>query len=228
MMITKPVSVFEALDLGLIDFKKALEAQKEAYSRVKNGEQFCALIFCRHHPVITLGRSSSRKNILATEADLISGGIEVCETERGGDVTYHGPGSMNVYPIINLKFFKKDIHWFLRTLEEIVINLLSDLRIKGLRLTGLTGVWTGIAGEEKKIASIGITIRHWITLHGLSIIIKEADLKKFQYIRPCGMDIKMTSLETLLGRNIEMEEIKEILIRKFEAEFTRHVNMVNS
>jgi len=211
---------FKILDLGLIDFKKAWDLQKEVYSAVKNEGLFSALIFCRHHPVITLGRPATRKNILAAESDLSSRGIQIYEIERGGDVTYHGPGSMNVYPIFNLGYFKKDIRWFLRTLEETVIGLLSDFGIKGLRYLGLTGVWVDTADGEKKIASIGIAIRQWVTLHGLSLIIKEADLKDFRYIRPCGMDIKMTSLQTLLSRDIEMGDIKERLIRKFEEAFS--------
>lgn len=147
---------------------------------------------------------------MTSEAELRLRGIQVYETERGGDVIYHGPGQLTVYPIINLDYFKKDIHLFLRFLEEVVISLLADFGIDGMRNFGLTGVWV----KNKKIASIGISVRHWITFHGLSININEYDLLNFGLIKPCGMDIKMTSLETLLREDIRMQDIKERVIRK--------------
>jgi len=194
----------EKFDLGLINFSKAWDFQKEVFKAVKYEDIYSALILCQHYPVITLGRSADRRNILADEQKLNSKGIQIYEIERGGDVTYHGPGQLIAYPIFNLKYFKKDIHLFLRYLEETVIELLYDLGIKGTRYAGLTGVWV----DKQKIASIGIAIRNWITLHGLSINIKKSDLDNFRLIRPCGMDIKMTSLETVLERDIEINDIK--------------------
>lgn len=201
----------EVFDLGLINYKKAWDFQKEAFRAVKSGTLGQALIFCQHYPVITLGRAANRTNILIDERRLNSQKIQIYEIERGGDVTYHGPGQLVVYPIFNLKYFKRDIHLFLRYLEEMIIELLYDFGIKGTRNAGLTGVWVA----QQKIASIGIAIRNWITFHGLSINIKEADLDNFCLIRPCGMGIKMTSLETVLGRNIEIDSAKENLISKF-------------
>ncbi len=199
------------IDLGLIDFKKAWQLQKQVFADVKTGLYNCALILCQHHPVITLGRLADKENILAAAPELKAKGIQVYETERGGDVTYHGPGQLTVYPIFNLNFLKKDIHWFLRQLEEIVIAWLSDFGIKSQRRAGLTGVWIG----ERKIASVGIAIRDWITFHGLSINIKKQDLENFSFIRPCGMNIEMTSLEAVLDRGIEVQGIKENLIHYF-------------
>ena len=196
---------FEIFDLGLVDFKKSWNLQKEIFLKVKNGFLKSGLILCQHYPVITLGRSSNKKNILFPEEELKTRGIQIYEIGRGGDVTYHGPGQMIAYPIFNLNFFKKDIHFFLRYLEEIVIDLLGDFGINAQRRIGLTGVWV----EQKKIASIGIAIRNWITFHGLSINIKKEDLANFRFIRPCGMDIEMTSLETVLERDIEIADIKQ-------------------
>lgn len=199
-------------DLGLIDFKKALDFQKSVFEDVKNNKFPAAVILCQHYPVITLGRSSSKDNILAQDIELRHRGIGVQEIERGGDVTYHGPGQLVLYPILNLNHFKKDIRWFLSSLEGMSIKLLSEFGVSGKRLTGATGIWV----EGKKIASIGITVRKWITYHGLAINIKKDDLDNFSLIRPCGMDIMMTSLESVLGREVEVEKIKEILTGRLQ------------
>lgn len=206
---------FEIFDLGLVEFKEFLEFQKGVFGYVKSGSFKSALVLCRHLPVITLGRRALMENIRVSEAELKSKGIQIYSIERGGDVTYHGPGQITAYPIFDLGRLKKDVHLFLRQLEQVVIDLLSDFGIKGIRCLGLTGVWVG----KQKIASIGIAIRSWITFHGLSINIKKDDLDNFRLIRPCGMDIEMTSLETVLGREIEAVTIKDILIRRFEDAF---------
>jgi len=207
---------FKIFNSGLVDFKKVWDFQKQILQAVKNQEIPSALILCQHYPVITLGRTANKKNILAPEAELRNRGIQVYEIERGGDVTYHGPGQLMLYPVFNLNYLKKDIHWFLRQLEEAVILYLSDLGIKGGRRSGLTGVWV----QGHKISSIGIAIRNWITYHGLSINIKRDDLTNFSLIRPCGMDIEMTTLETALERNMEIESVKENLVHKFREVFS--------
>jgi lipoate-protein ligase B len=202
---------FDRVDLGLVDFAQAQSLQKSVFEEVKNTASLGTLIFCQHYPVITLGRSSDKKNILASEQELTKRGIKIYEIERGGDITYHGPGQLIVYPIFNLRYLKKDIHFFLRYLEEVVIELFSDFGVQGIRIPGLTGVWI----DKQKIASIGIAIRQWITFHGLSLNIKKDDLDNFRFIRPCGMDIKITSLETILGRSVQVDDIKERLSSKF-------------
>ena len=206
---------FETIDLGLIDYKDAWDKQKQVFASVKNDEKGAVLILCRHNPVITIGRSGSKTNILAQPEDLNKKGIRVFEAERGGDVTYHGPGQLTAYPVFNLKFLKKDIHWFLRELEQIVIDLLSEFGIEAVRRPGLTGAWI----VNKKIASIGIAIKNWITFHGLSININKKDAANFQLLRPCGMDIKMVTLEEALGNNINIDDIKHKLIGKFNLTF---------
>lgn len=208
---------FTIFDLGLADFARAADFQKEIFNRVKSGSCESALIVCRHKPVITLGRRARRSNIIVAEEQLREKAVAVCAIERGGDVTYHGPGQLTAYPVFNLALLKKDIHFFLRRLEDVGIAFLKDFSIAGYRLCGLTGVWAGKA----KVCSIGIAIKSWITFHGLSINIKKDDLSNFSLIRPCGMDIAMTSLETLAGREIDMENAKIRLIDKFRVHFTR-------
>jgi lipoate-protein ligase B len=205
---------FKIFDLGFVDFKKAWQFQKEIFTEVKNGYLTSALLVCRHYPVITLGRLGKKENILVSEYELKKREIQIYQIERGGDVTYHGPGQITVYPIFNLNYLKKDIHLFLRRLEDIVIRLLSDIGIMALRFPGLTGVWVG--PSPQKIASVGIAIKNWITFHGLSINIKNNDLDNFSLIRPCGMDIKMTSLETVLDKDIELDTVKNNLIEKIK------------
>ncbi|MFZ2356444.1 MAG: lipoyl(octanoyl) transferase LipB, partial [Candidatus Omnitrophota bacterium] len=206
---------FEVIDSGLIDFTKSLEQQRNIFQQIKLRVFESALITCRHNAVITLGRQAHLDNILISDAGLKLKGIQTCLIERGGDVTYHGPGQLIVYPIFNLGLYKKDVNFFLRQLEEILISLLFCFGIKAVRIKGLTGVWV----KDKKIASIGIAIKNWITFHGLSLNIKKDDLDNYNLIRPCGMDIKMTSLETVLGRNIEIDVVKVNLISKFRDVF---------
>ncbi len=206
---------FEILDLGLLDFKKAWFFQGEVFKAVKHDYLQAAIIVCQHYPVITLGRLAKKENIRVPRDELKKRGIQIYEIERGGDVTYHGPGQIIAYPVFNLNYFKKDIHLFLRQLEETIIDFFSDFGINALSYSGLTGVWI----DKQKIASIGIAIKNWITFHGISINLKKDDLINFSLIKPCGMDIEMTSLETVLSKDIAIVEIKENLIRKFQDVF---------
>lgn len=206
---------FKVFDLGLIDFATGWQFQKDIVAQVRNNRIADALIICRHYPVITLGRLAGLDNILISRPELNERKISVYEIERGGDVTYHGPGQITVYPIFDLNYLVKDIRFFLRQLEAVAIDLLSDFGISGIRYPGSTGVWV----EKNKIASIGIAIKSWITYHGLSINIKNEDLANFGLIKPCGMNIKMTSLESVLGRHIEIEDLKASVICKFRERF---------
>lgn len=207
----------EVFDLGLIDYTPALEYQKKIFARVKENKLHSALIICRHNPVITLGRQADGKNILVSQGQLTAIGISVSNVERGGDVTYHGPGQLTAYPIFDLNYFKKDIRLFLRNLEQVVIDFLAGYRVNGLRKKGLTGVW--VSGQ--KISSIGIAIRNWITFHGVSVNIKSGDLNNFRMIRPCGMDIQVTSLESAAQKKFEIDGLKQDLIRSFKHNFNR-------
>jgi lipoate-protein ligase B len=174
-----------------------------------------ALIICQHYPVVTLGRRASRENILLSDDQLRAQGIELHVVDRGGDVTYHGPGQLTAYPIFNLNLLRRDVHFFLRQLEEVAINTLSDFNVRACRLPGLTGAWV----DNQKIASIGIAVRHWITYHGLSINVQESDVDNFYLIRPCGMDIEVTALERKMREPISTEEVKPRLLEHFKRIF---------
>lgn len=206
---------FDVIDLGIVDFEKGLDLQRQVFSRVKNESGNSTLVICRNNPVITCGRQARKENILVSDNALKRAGIKTYTLERGGDVTYHGPGQLTAYPVFNLACLKKDIHFFLRQLEAIVIDFLNDFSLYGRRINGLTGVWA----QDHKICSIGIAIKSWITFHGLSVNIKKNDLSNFSLIRPCGMDIRMTSLETLLDKEVDIGQTRDILVNKFIAKF---------
>lgn len=217
-------NIFLVFDLGLVDFKEAWQFQKKVFEDVKSGLFKSALILCQHYPVVTLGRQALKENIRVCEYELKNMGIGVYKIERGGDVTYHGPGQVVAYPVFNLNWFKKDIHLYLRQLEEVIIDFLSDFGIQGSRYEGLTGVWI----DGKKIASIGIAIRNWVSFHGLSINIKKDDLENFGLIRPCGMEIEMTALEKVLERELDIDNIKGNLTSKFESAFSTQYTIRNT
>jgi len=202
---------YKIFDLGLIDYNKALDLQNEVFESVAKGELDSALILCRHYPVITLGRSAKEGNILVDVSLLKKKNIPLYKVRRGGDVTYHGPGQLMVYPVVNLDYFRKDIHWFLNELEGLAIRVLGRFGIGAHRIDGKAGVWV----DDKKIASIGVAIKHWISFHGLSINIKMEDLDNFTLIKPCGMDIMMTSMETVLGEEVAIDKVKEYLIQDY-------------
>lgn len=202
--------------MGLVDFKNAWDFQKETFASVKDNHFDAALILCRHYPVITIGRTGRQENIRVPLPELEKRGVPLLRIERGGDVTYHGPGQLTAYHIFNLNYLKKDIHLFLRKLEGLAIDFLAEFGINASRREGFTGVWI----EKKKIASIGVAIRSWITMHGMSINIRENDLGNFSLIRPCGMDVEMTSLETVLGKGVESGLLDELFINKFRKSFS--------
>jgi len=204
----------KVIDLGLIEYSDAESLQKKIHQEVYLNKQDDTLLLCEHYPVITKGRTSHLENILASKDLLRAKGIGLADTDRGGDVTIHLIGQLVVYPIVNLKRFKPDIRWFLRTLEDIIINLLNYYQINAARIEGFRGVWVG----SKKIASIGIAVRHWITYHGIALNVN-CDLDKFSLIRPCGLNIKMTSISQILRRNIDMSEIKQKIIEIFQDTF---------
>jgi len=206
---------FKLFDLGLEDFQKARDFQEKTFQKVKNNKISGALIFCEHNPVITLGRSAKKENILTSPKELTRLKIKTHQIERGGDVTYHGPGQLCVYPIVNLRNYKKDINLYLRNLEKVIINTLSEFKIKSTRRKGLTGAWV----KTKKIASIGIGIKNWITFHGIALNIKKDIISNFSLIRPCGKDIIITSMEEILKEPLEVKRVKEVLTENFKKVF---------
>lgn len=206
---------FRIIDAGLLDFRRAFQLQQEVLGLVESGEAPSSLILCRHYPVITLGRLGKESNIRISRTLLREKGIEVVRTNRGGDVTYHGPGQITAYPIFRLEGTLRDVHAFLRRLEDTVIDFLCRCGAKGGRRKGLTGVWVG----NRKIASIGIAVKRWVSFHGVSVNVLKDDLANFSLIRPCGMEIEMTSLESQVSRKIDIETLKEQFASSFKTLF---------
>src|SRR5688500_9652105 len=196
---TETVSIESAADsrelwivpLGRMPYAEALELQREiARERITGAIPQDVLLLVEHPPVVTLGRTSKEKNLISSPEFLASHGVELFEVERGGDVTFHGPGQLVGYPIIDLKRHRLDLHWYLRSVEEGIIRVLSRHGIAGQRSSGYTGVWTG----GRKIASIGVHARDWVTWHGFALNVS-TDLSYFDFIVPCGIqDVEMTSI----------------------------------
>jgi len=201
------------IDLGLIDYQKAYEIQKEYVKLRKLGEIGDSLLLSEHDAVFTIGRTGKKEHLLESEEALNECGIKVLETDRGGDITFHGPGQLAIYPIIDLRARGGDLHKYLRDLEEGIIYILKAYSLHGERAAGKTGVWVG--GE--KIASIGIAASNWITFHGAALNVN-VDLDFFSMIYPCGMrGVAMTSVAKLLGRHVDMAELKGKAIDAFDA-----------
>ena len=178
-------------------------------------------LYCEHPHVYTLGRSGSMDNLLLSEEELNEKNIEFYKINRGGDITYHGPGQIVGYPILDLDCFFTDIHRFVRYIEEAVIRTLAEYDIKGERIEGLSGVWLKATENQpdRKICAIGIHLSRWVTMHGFAFNI-QTDLQYFKYIVPCGITNKtVTSLEMELGRAIDLKEVKEKLNRHFSELF---------
>jgi lipoyl(octanoyl) transferase len=182
--------------LGRMGYAEALELQRQvARDRISGAIPQDVLLLVEHPPVVTLGRSTKQKHMISSPEFLASKGVELFEVERGGDVTFHGPGQLVGYPIIDLKRHRQDLHWFLRQVEEALIRTLAHYDIPGERSTGFTGVWT----KGRKIASIGVHARDWVTWHGFALNVT-TNLSYFDFIVPCGIDgVTMTSIQKELS-----------------------------
>ncbi|MCG8431917.1 MAG: lipoyl(octanoyl) transferase LipB, partial [Candidatus Omnitrophica bacterium] len=199
------------LEVGPVSYRDAWQIQRDTWEKVYQGHAEAVLVFCRHHPVITTGRRGEGNNLLVSKEVLAQRGIGLHRAERGGEITYHGPGQLTVYPVVNLNKTRRDLHWFVRALETVIIATLAECRLLGQRHPGLTGVWVA----ERKIASIGIALRRWITWHGFSVNLAADDLDNFSLIRPCGLNVRMTSVEREAGRRIDPAFITEKLVKHF-------------
>jgi len=203
------------IDLGLIGYAQAWELQKRVVAARKAGAIGDVLLFCEHPHVITLGRNGKRANLLATENVLRQKGVEYFETSRGGDITYHGPGQVVGYPILNLGAIKRDVVWYVRQLEEVMIRASADFGIVAQRESGKTGIWVGEGSASAKLAAIGVHISRWVTSHGFAYNVA-TDLRYFDLIVPCGIaERKATSLEKLLERNVSLSTLKSPLSEHF-------------
>ncbi len=217
-------------DLGLLSWSDAYALQQRIVAARKTGAIGDVLLFCEHPHVITLGRNASQKNLLASENVLRQKNVELRETNRGGDITYHGPGQIVGYPILNLDPIRRDVHWYVRALEETMIRASADFGITAYRIPGKTGIWVQPPGNipEEKLAAIGVHISRWVTSHGFAFNVS-TDLRYFDLIIPCGIaDRKATSLEKLLHRNVPLDEAKPHLMHHFSELFSLTPQEVSS
>lgn len=179
------------------------------------------VIFCEHNHVITLGKSGKADHLTSDASALKNVGVEFHKINRGGDITYHGPGQITGYLIFDLEDLKRDVHLFVRNLEECVIRLLADYNIEGHRLKEFTGVWVETKEQMEKICAIGVHLSRWVSMHGFAFNV-HTDLEYFGHIIPCGIedqDKGLTSLSRVLGRKVELSEVQPILLQKIEEVF---------
>lgn len=221
----------EFIDLGLIDYKEAWDLQESLFNatiqdkiRIRNGETTLFtknyLIFCQHPHVYTLGKSGSEENLLLDEKGLTEHHATYYKINRGGDITYHGPGQLVAYPIFDLDQFFTDIHKYMRYLEEAVIQTLKEFGIESGRVEGLTGVWIeGDTPRARKICAMGVKSSRWVTMHGIGFNIN-SDLSYFSHIIPCGIDDKaVTSMQQELGYPVSFEDVSQVLKQKLADQF---------
>jgi lipoyl(octanoyl) transferase len=207
--------------LGRIAYAEGVERQKALVQQRQAGEIDDTLLFVEHPPVITLGVKTRGNfaNIRADAAALAARGVEVHDTGRGGDVTFHGPGQLVGYPIIDLKPDRQDVHRYVRDLEEVLIRTAADFGLEAGRIQGYSGAWVG----DRKLAAIGVRISRWVTSHGFALNVT-TDLAGFDLIVPCGItDRGVTSLSALLGREVPMPEVEAAVVTHFAAVFDRDI-----
>ena len=193
---------------GRIDFATAWRRQRELVDAVLFHDEPDTLVFCEHDPVITLGRTTGEGSVLASSELLAAQGVNIIEIDRGGEATVHNPGQLIAYPIFHLERTKPDLHWFMRTVEQAVIDALQTFGIKAGRVQGLTGVWID---ERRKICAIGVHCRKWVISHGLALNVNN-DLSLFDAIIPCGIrDRGVTSMTRELGATITPDEVRPVL-----------------
>jgi lipoyl(octanoyl) transferase len=209
--------------LGVVKYAEALDLQKQLVEERKAGRISDQLLLLQHPAVITLGvrTRDDRSHVLATPEELERGGVEIFETGRGGDVTFHGPGQLVGYPILDLRPDRLDVHRYVRDLEEVMIQMAAAFGVRAERQQGLTGAWVAVNGSYEKLAAIGVRISRWITSHGFAFNVN-TDLGGFDLIIPCGIDDRgVTSLEKLLGHPVPMEAVEAAAISAMSAVFER-------
>lgn len=199
------------IDLGFLDYKNSWNYQKELQKKVLIGDCSDSIIFVEHDSVYTFGKNSDKSNLLVSKNTK----IKIYETERGGEITYHGPGQIVCYPILNLKNFKQSVTWYMRALEEVIIETLKLFNIKATRKDGLTGVWV----KDEKIGAQGVRMTKWVTMHGFALNVN-TDLRFFNDIIPCGIkDFGVTSIEKIIGKEQDLSLVKEHILISFAKVF---------
>jgi len=211
-----PQRVCEYRHLGQVAYDPAWDIQREFVTSRKAGEVPDQVLFVEHPHVVSMGRNAQDQNLLCSREMLERKGIECRETDRGGDVTYHGPGQIVCYPVLDLKEWKRDVLAYMRALEQVLIDTVAEFGIVAGRLTGATGVWVG----EEKLAAIGVHLSRWVTSHGFALNVS-TDLSYFSYIIPCGLHKPVTSMERLLGEAPPANDVQQALVRHFGNVFQR-------
>ena len=204
---------YEFTDLGRLGWAQSFAIQQDLVARRKAGDIPDQLLIVEHPHVVTVGRNGHEENLLASPDVLLRTGIEMHHTDRGGDVTYHGPGQIVGYPILDLRDWKRDVGAYVRAIEQMLINTLADFGITAVRETGLTGVWV----QGAKIAAIGVHLSRWVTSHGFALNVT-TDLQYFGYIVPCGLTKPVTSMQQL-GVDVPRQDVIDRLRRHFEEIF---------
>ena len=221
-MITEPdniaMNIIEILDLGVRPYKEVWDLQKELVKKRQDGQINDTLILAEHEPVYTLGKNADKNHILQH----LPKDVKTYHIERGGDVTYHGPGQLVGYPILDLHNYKKSISWYMRSLEQFIIDTLAEFIVTAERKDGLTGVWVG----DEKIAALGVRVTRWITMHGFALNVKP-DLTYYSSIIPCGIfEYGVTSMARLLTDEVTVDSVKQVLIGKFMNQFRTAESMI--
>ena len=203
------------IDADLIEYQRTWNFQREVVAAKVKSDLPDILILLEHNPVLTLGRRGNREHILASPEALTAEGIQVYHVERGGEVTYHGPGQIVGYPILNLRNWRRDVSWYIFNLEEVLIRTLGDFGIEGTRNRLNRGVWV----RDFKIGSIGVAITRWVTYHGFSLNVSP-NMDHYSLITPCGLDgIEITSLRELLGKEPDRHRVRDGIARHFQGVF---------
>ena len=225
------------IDLGLIKYADALDIQTIKFNELINNKinersnsDAHFLYLCEHQPVITLGKAANQQNVLLSEDFLKEKGIDMVAINRGGDVTFHGPGQITGYPILDLDFFTSDLKVYMRMLEEVMIMTIAHYGIEGYRIEDATGVWVNskIDNQPKKIAAFGVKTSRWITMHGFALNV-DVDLNYFNYINPCGFTDKgVTSLKNETGNEVDIDEVKRVLLDNFAKVFEAELSYQNN
>ena len=211
--LQKKESELQVIDLGQKPYKEVWNLQKKLQTKLIDGVKRDCLLLVEHEPVYTLGKNADPNHLLQSRDK----SINVYNIERGGDITFHGPGQLVVYPILNLAHYKKSISWYMRSLEQLIINVLEKFEIKGNRVKDYTGVWVG----DKKIAAQGVRLSRWVTMHGFSINVN-TDLSFYDGIIPCGIfDHGVTSIEKELNTVHEIDKVKLLVVDSFNEIFIK-------
>lgn len=210
--------VCEYQDLGRMAYGPAWDLQRELVALRKDGHISDRLLLVEHAHVVSMGRNAKEQNVLFPREFFDEKGIEYCETDRGGDVTYHGPGQIVGYPILDLKDWKRDVIAFIRALEQVMIDTVAEYGVSAGRLPGASGIWVG----DAKLGALGVHISRWVTSHGFALNVS-TDLDYFGYIVPCGLTKPVTSMERLLGEAPPEAKIKQALVRNFGRVFQREL-----